>query len=37
MAQISSMAVTPRLKILVVEDEWLISEDLKDQLEMLGH
>jgi len=27
----------PALKILVVEDEWLIGEELKDQLEHLGH
>jgi len=25
------------MKILVVEDEWLIGEELKDQLEELGH
>jgi DNA-binding response OmpR family regulator len=25
------------LKVLVVEDEWLIGEELKDQLEELGH
>jgi DNA-binding response OmpR family regulator len=25
------------LRILVVEDEWLIGEELKDQLEELGH
>ena len=25
------------MKILIVEDEWLIGEDLKDRLEQLGH